>query len=117
MKDDEYLLSGELLLDALTLLQDHSVNTVLLNCNPLQRTENTMIHLAKNWRGNWGIYPNLGIGEPSPDGRITKYESMDKFTTLMEKAIEMGASVVGACCGSSLEHINVLKKLQYELSG
>ena len=116
MKDDEYLLSGELLLDALTLLQDHSVNTVLLNCNPLQRTENTMIHLAKNWRGNWGIYPNLGIGEPSPNGRITKYESMDKFTTLMEKAIEMGASVVGACCGSSLEHINVLKKLQYELS-
>ena len=116
MKDDEYLLSGELLLDALTLLQDHSVNTVLLNCNPLQRTENTMIHLAKNWRGNWGIYPNLGIGEPSPNGRITKYESMDKFTTLMEKAIEMGAFVVGACCGSSLEHINVLKKLQCELS-
>ena len=68
MKDDEHLLSGDLLLDALTLLQDHSVNTVLLNCNPLQRTEKAMILLTENWTGKWGIYPNLGIGEPSPNG-------------------------------------------------
>ena len=76
MTDDEHLLSGDLLLDALTLLQDHSVNTVLINCNPLQRTEKAMILLTENWTGKWGIYPNLGIGEPSPNGRITKYESM-----------------------------------------
>ena len=108
MKDDEHLLSGDLLLDALTLLQDHSVNTVLLNCNPLRRTEKAMILLTENWTGKWGIYPNLGIGEPSPNGRITKYESMGKFTSLIEKAIDLGASVVGACCGSSPEHIKIL---------
>ena len=83
MKDDEHLLSGDLLLDALTLLQDHSVNTVLLNCNPLRRTEKAMILLTENWTGKWGIYPNLGIGEPSPNGRITKYESMKKFLSLI----------------------------------
>ena len=112
MKDDEHLLSGDLLLDALTLLQDHSVNTVLLNCNPLQRTEKAMILLTKNWTGKWGIYPNLGIGEPSPNGRITKYESMEKFTALMEKAIDLGASVVGACCGSTPEQISELSKIK-----
>ena len=112
MKDDEHLLSGDLLLDALTLLQDHSVNTVLLNCNPLQRTEKAMILLTKNWTGKWGIYPNLGIGEPSPNGRITKYESMEKFTALMEKAIDLGASVVGACCGSTPEQIGELSKIK-----
>jgi len=84
---------------------------ILLNCNPLQRTEKAMIHLANNWSGKWGIYPNLGIGEPSPDGNITKYESMDKFVVVMEKAIEMGASVLGACCGSSPEHIKNLCSL------
>ena len=83
----------------------------LLNCNPLQRTENALIHLAENLAGKWGIYPNLGIGEPSPDGSITKYESMDKFVVVMEKAIEMGASVLGACCGSSPEHIKNLCSL------
>ena len=116
MKDDEHLLSGDLLLDALTLLQDHSVNTVLLNCNPLQRTEKAMILLTKNWTGKWGIYPNLGIGEPSPNGRITKYESMEKFTALMEKAIDLGASVVGACCGSTPEQIGELSKIKMNLT-
>ena len=116
MKDDEHLLSGDLLLDALTLLQDHSVNTVLLNCNPLERTEKAMILLTKNWTGKWGIYPNLGIGEPSPNGRITKYESMEKFTALMEKAIDLGASVVGACCGSTPEQIGELSKIKINLT-
>ena len=116
MKDDEHLLSGDLLLDALTLLQDHSVNTVLLNCNPLERTEKAMILLTKNWTGKWGIYPNLGIGEPSPNGRITKYESMEKFTALMEKAIDLGASVVGACCGSTPEQISELSKIKIKLN-
>ena len=116
MKDDEHLLSGDLLLDALTLLQDHSVNTVLLNCNPLQRTEKAMILLTENWTGKWGIYPNLGIGEPSPNGRITKYESMEKFTALMEKAIDLGASVVGACCGSTPEQISEITKIKIKLN-
>jgi len=116
MKDDEHLLSGDLLLDALTLLQDHSVNTVLLNCNPLQRTEKAMILLTKNWTGKWGIYPNLGIGEPSPNGRITKYESMEKFTALMEKAIDLGASVVGACCGSTPGQISEISKIKIKLN-
>ena len=116
MKDDEHLLSGDLLLDALTLLQDHSVNTVLLNCNPLQRTEKAMILLTKYWTGKWGISPNLGIGEPSPNGRITKYESMEKFTALMEKAIDLGASVVGACCGSTPEQISELSKIKIKLN-
>ena len=116
MKDDEHLLSGDLLLDALTLLQNHSINTVLLNCNPLQRTKKAMILLTENWTGKWGIYPNLGIGEPSPNGRITKYESMEKFTALMEKAIDLGASVVGACCGSTPEQISEIYKIKIELN-
>ena len=116
MKDDGHLLSGDLLLDALNLLQDHSVNTVLLNCNPLRRTEKSMILLTENWTGKWGIYPNLGIGEPSPNGRITKYESMEKFTSLMEKAIDLGASVVGACCGSTPEQISELSKIKIKLN-
>ena len=111
LKDDEHLLSGDLLLYALTLLQDYSVKMVLLNCNPIQRTENAMTLLAENWTGKWGIYPNLGIGEPSPDGKITEYEPMDKFISTMEKAIGMGASVVGGCCGSSPEHIKILCSL------
>ena len=114
LKDDTHLLSGDKLVDALILIQNYPVEMPLLNCNPLHRTENALIHLAENWVGKWGLYPNLGIGEPSPGGRITEYESMGNFLAVMENAIEMGASVVGACCGSSPEHIKNLRSLDPE---
>ena len=114
LKDDTHLLSGDKLVDALILIQNYPVEMALLNCNPLQRTENALIHLTENWAGKWGIYPNLGIGEPSPGGRITEYESMGNFIVVMENAIEMGASVVGACCGSSPKHIKNLRSLDLE---
>ena len=114
LKDDAHLLSGDKLVDALILIQNYPVEMALLNCNPLQRTENALIHLAENWVGKWGVYPNLGIGEPSPDGRITEYESMGNFIAVLENAIKMGASVVGGCCGSSPEHIKNLRSLDSE---
>ena len=70
--------------------------------------------MLKNWHGSWGIYPNLGIGEPSPDGRITANETTARFIAVMGKAIEMGASVAGACCGSTPEHIQELCFLSSE---
>ena len=114
LKDDTHLLSGDKLVDALILIQNYPVEMALLNCNPLQRTENALIHLAENLAGKWGVYPNMGIGEPSPDGRITEYESTGNFIAVMENAIEMGAFVVGACCGSSPEHIKNLRSLDPE---
>ena len=114
LKDDTHLLSGDKLVDALSLIQNYPVEIPLLNCNSLQRTEKAMTRLSENWTGKWGIYPNLGIGEPSPSGRITEYESMGNFIAVMENAIEMGASVVGACCGSYPEHIKNLRSLDSE---
>jgi len=114
LKDDTHLLSGDKLVDALILIQNYPVEMALLNCNPLQRTANALIHLAENSTGKWGVYPNMGIGEPSPGGRITEYESTGNFIAVMENAIEMGAFVVGACCGSSPEHIKKLRSLYPE---
>ena len=73
----------------------------------------TINNIIDNWSKNWGIYPNLGRGEPSPDGCIVEYESMKKFLFVIRCALDLGASVVGACCGSSSKHIAEIKKLQY----
>ena len=111
LKDNEHLLSGEKLIDALKLLKKKQVDTVLINCNSIKRTYQSMNIISENWTGSWGIYPNLGIGEPSVDGKITKYSSMDDFSDLITKAINIGANILGACCGSSPEHIKQIKKL------
>ena len=57
----------------------------------------------------WGIYPNLGIGEPSPNGVISSYHSDIELLDLCKKALELGASVLGGCCGTSPQHIKLLK--------
>jgi len=48
------------------------------------------------------------MGEPSPDGVITNYHSDDAFLTLCKNAMDLGASVLGGCCGTSPRHIKLL---------
>jgi S-methylmethionine-dependent homocysteine/selenocysteine methylase len=61
------------------------------------------------WNKRWGIYPNLGLGEPSSDGNIQKIHSDEEFLSICKQAIKLGASIIGGCCGSSAKHISLLK--------
>jgi len=116
LKDENHLLSGDDLADALLMLTGFQIEMVLLNCNPLGRTKRAVDNIVGNPIGSWGISPNLGMGEPSPDGCIVKHEPMEKYLSLVEHALNSGASVIGACCGSSPEHIAEIKKLKYDFT-
>ena len=113
LKNDEHILSGETLSDAIQLVNNYNVDTVLINCNPLKRTENALSIISNNWKKRWGIYPNLGVGEPSPDGNIKEIHSDEEFLHTYKNAIKLGASVIGGCCGSTPKHIKLLKKQSY----
>ena len=108
LKNNNHLLSGESLLDALLLLDKYKIECVLINCNPLNRTDNTLELLSDNWDKRWGIYPNLGIGEPSPDGNIKDISSNEEFLSVANNAVDKGATLIGGCCGSSPKHIRLL---------
>ena len=106
--DEKHILSGELLEDAIKKVEQFNVDVLLLNCNPINRTKITLKTLSEHWNKRWGIYPNLGIGEPSPDGIITNYYSDDDFLFLCKNAIDLGASILGGCCGTRPHHIKLL---------
>jgi len=112
LRDGDHLLSGDSLIDAQNLVAGYPVNTILLNCNPLDRTVKAAENLASNWPHKWGVYPNLGIGEPASDGHVLRYEKMDRFLSSMKKMIKFSPSVLGACCGSSFKHIAKLFELR-----
>ena len=116
LKDENHLLSGERLVDALHMLMSFQIEMVLFNCNPLDRTKRAVDNIVDNPIGSWGIYPNLGVGEPSPDGCIAKCAPVKKYLSVVEYALKSGASVVGACCGSSPEHIAEIKKLKHDFA-
>ena len=109
--DSDHIQSGESLKDAIKMVDKFSVDCVLLNCNPLNRTFSALETLARYCSGKWGIYPNLGVGEPSPDGIIKDYHSDAEFIDLTKNAVKLGATVVGGCCGSNPKHIELLKNL------
>ena len=109
--DSDHIQSGESLKDAIKMVDKFSVDCVLLNCNPLNRTFSALETLARYCSGKWGIYPNLGVGEPSPDGIIKDYHSDTEFIDLTKNAVKLGATVVGGCCGSNPKHIELLKNL------
>ena len=109
LKDDKHILSGETLIDTLAMLKNYNIDTVLLNCNPINRTKNAIDILISHWDKKWGIYPNLGIGEPSPDGIISNIHDDKEYIELIKYSLDNGVSYIGGCCGSSPYHINLLK--------
>ena len=110
LKDDKHILSGEKLDDAIALINNYNVDTFLINCNPLKKTNDASSIISKNWNKRWGIYPNLGVGEPSPDGNIKELHSDKEFLYTCKKAINLGATIIGGCCGTNPNHIKILKK-------
>ena len=112
LKDDNHILSGDSISQAIEKVKNFSIDCIMLNCNPLDRTLMAVENLLTNWPNQWGVYPNLGIGEPSHYGYILHYEEMDRFLSTMEKVIALGPSIIGTCCGSSPRHISKLFELR-----
>ena len=110
LKDNQHLLSGESLLDAIEMLHNHNIDCMFINCTPIKRTFNALDTISNNWNKKWGIYPNLGIGDPSPDGIIQSIHPDDKFLKIIHKAKSLGVNVMGGCCGSNKNHIKIIKQ-------
>ena len=109
--NSEKIRSGEKFSNAIKMIKKYSVNCLLINCNPLNRSYNALKILKNNWDNDWGLYPNLGVGEPSPNGIITAYHTNKDFLNTIQNSIDLGANVIGGCCGVSPKHINLISKL------
>ena len=83
LKDDKHILSGESLIDAMNMINNHNIKCLLINCTPLHTTMGVLDTISENWHKRWGIYPNLGIGDLSPNGDIKTIHSNDNFIKLI----------------------------------
>ena len=101
LTNDTSLLSSDKLIDALRIVELFNVENVLINCTPINIIESACQSMADNCKFKWGIYPNLGVGNPSPDGIINEYESDKDFINCISKAVDFGATIIGGCCGSN----------------
>jgi S-methylmethionine-dependent homocysteine/selenocysteine methylase len=110
MKDKDHILSGHKIKDVFKIaMQD--IDCLMLNCNTILRTNEALELIKNNWSNSWGVYPNLGLSEPEPDGEIEeKVEEADFKKTIFEY-LSMKPKIIGSCCGSSPIHINMIRKM------
>ena len=111
LQDEYHLGSGESLKSCIGLLQNYRVDCLLLNCNSLEITLKAMNTLINTWKRNWGIYPNLGVGKPAVDGCIEQFSSDEEFLNTIRSAVDLGATVIGGCCGTTSEQIKLLTNI------
>ena len=108
--DGEHLLSGEKISEVVKSISRFNVSSLLLNCNSIEKTNLALDTIQKCWNREWGIYPNLGLGEPSPDGIIDNFSNIEDLIKISKKAVSLGATILGGCCGSSFRHIRAISR-------
>ena len=110
IKDKEHLLSGHLIEDVFPIVND-KISCLMLNCNTIDITNRVLDSFINNWNSKWGVYPNLGLTKPEPDGKMIQKVDDDEFEITMISYIKKSPTIIGACCGSSPKHIRKIKNL------
>ena len=110
VKDKDHLLSGHMIEDIFPIVKDN-ILCLMLNCNTIDMTNRVLNSFIDNWNLEWGVYPNLGLTKPEPDGGMSAVIKDDTFKKTMLSYIKKSPSIIGTCCGSSPRHIRIIRDL------
>tara|TARA_B110000196_G_scaffold299824_1_gene292731 strand:+ start:99 stop:950 length:852 start_codon:yes stop_codon:yes gene_type:complete len=109
MKDGDHLLDGTSFEDLFRILNKFKIDCLLNNCNQVGTTVASLKNIRSGWTGMWGVYPNLGLIDYENDYSQTLDDSNFRFG--MTSILAMEPNVVGICCGSTPNHIKLLKSI------
>ena len=110
LKNSNTLLDGTDLLNVLSEIKDYGIEMVLLNCSLCSVTADAVDLLLTNWKGAWGVYPNVGVAMPTKEGVIEEKLTIKEFANEINKYLTSGAKVIGACCGSNPNYISAARE-------
>ncbi len=109
MKDKDHLLDGNHIMKLVQAIPKGMVDCLLLNCNTLKINLDAIDSLKNYWIKDWGTYPNLGKEDYGNDYFDIINES--KFDHAFRSILNKRPNALGACCGSSPNHIIKIKNL------
>ena len=110
LKNSNTLLDGTDLLNVLSEIKDYGIEMVLLNCSLCSVTADAVDLLLTNWKGAWGVYPNVGVAMPTKEGVIEEKLTIKEFAKEINTYLTSGANVVGGCCGSTPDYIRAARE-------
>lgn len=101
------LLSGEDPAELLPYLEETHVSVVGFNCAEPRFIERAIRKCAPQTPLSIAAKPNAGL--PSADGQYAIQP--EEFADEMKKAVQLGARLVGGCCGTTPAHIKALSRI------
>ena len=110
LQNGNTLLDGTNLTKAISGIIDYGIEMILLNCTLCSIASEAIDVLLTNWKGPWGVYPNVGKAMPTKEGVIEQKLSIKEFANEINNYLNSGAKVVGACCGSDPDYIKAARK-------
>ncbi len=106
------LFTGETMADAVRALAPLEPDVVLVNCvPPADATEGLreLISVRGMRGGPCGLYPHIGRFDP-PEWMFTDEYRPQEYLEEARRWVDMGARVVGGCCGTTPDHIAALAR-------
>jgi 5-methyltetrahydrofolate--homocysteine methyltransferase len=104
------LLSGERVDEALRVAEGEGASAFLANCAAIQTIETAVSDLAQRASIRIGGYANNGVPDPVVGWRFDQTLSETDFAQHAARLVELGASIVGGCCGTTPSHLHAAAK-------
>jgi len=107
---DGRLLSGESVTAAARTLEPLGVHGLLINCTPADVLEPALQELALAASTPIGAYGNVGHAESVLGWANTDVLDPDDYLRYARRWLNVGAHLVGCCCGTRVEHVQALRR-------
>ncbi len=108
---DGRLYSGESLTDAARAVLPMGINGLLVNCLPVERVPGCLGELSAVADGTpIGAYANSGWMKSDGTWEPSLGADPVEYGKCAAKWIDAGATIVGSCCGTTVEHIRELRR-------
>jgi homocysteine S-methyltransferase len=103
------LFSGETMAQAVARLKPLAPDAVLVNCAPPDDIDAGLKELTKHRTQPTGAFAHIGRFDP-PEWLFTDEYPPEKYLARARQWRDMGALVIGGCCGTTPDHIKVIRE-------
>ena len=105
------ILSDEPIAECLAIAEGEGAEAFLANCASMAVIESAVERIASQAKIPFGGYANNGTPDDLAGWRFDREVHPDEFASHARRLVDMGASIVGGCCGTAPEHIAALSSV------